>query len=93
MFPSPAIRAGLPNGLALLLMPSPTKKDRDEITIAKSIFDEIVECTEHEETPKEKRAKLGGGARAIKLSVERRTEIARLAAEKRWQKTNKKQQG
>jgi len=32
----------------------PTKKDRDEITVARSIFDEIVEFTEHEETPKEK---------------------------------------
>lgn len=60
------------------------KADRDEITIAKSIFDEIVEFSEHEETPKEKRAKLGGKARSEKLTPEQRSAIAKKAAEKRW---------
>lgn len=65
-------------------MPKPTKKDRDEITVAKSIFDEIVEFTEHEETPKEKRGRAGGNARAAKLTPAKRTAIAKKAAEKRW---------
>jgi predicted secreted Zn-dependent protease len=43
------------------------QKDSDEITVAKSIFDEIVEFTEHEETPKETRARKGGQVRAAKL--------------------------
>lgn len=66
-------------------MQSNPKKDRDEITVAKSIFDEIVELTEHEETPKEARARKGGQARASKLSPAKRKEIAKKAAEKRWQ--------
>lgn len=61
-------------------------RDRDEITVAKSIFDEIVEFTEHEETPREKRAKKGGNARAEKLTPEQRREIARAAASARWKK-------
>ncbi len=66
-------------------MSIPTKKDRDEITVAKSIFDEIVEFTEHdEETPKEARARKGGQARAEKLSPAKRKAIAKKAAEKRW---------
>ena len=65
-------------------MAIPTKKDRDEITVAKSIFDEIVEFTEHEVTPKEKRARSGGKARAAKLSPAKRKEIAKKAADKRW---------
>ena len=65
-------------------MAQPIKKDRDEITVAKSIFDELVEFTEHEETPNEKRARLGGEARAAKLSSEKKIEIAKKAAEKRW---------
>lgn len=69
-------------------MAKPTpKKDRDEITIARSIFDEIVEFTEHEETPKEARAKKGGNARAAKLSPRKRSEIAKKAARARWSKT------
>jgi hypothetical protein len=65
---------------------TPTKKDRDEITVARSIFDEIVEFTEHEETPKEKRARFGGQARAAKLSPAKRKAIAKKAAAARWQK-------
>ena len=67
-------------------MANPTKKDRDEITVAKSIFDEIVEFTEHEETPKEKRARSGGQARAAKLSPAKRKAIAKKAADARWAK-------
>lgn len=60
------------------------KTDRDEITLARSIFDEIVEETEREETPKEARAKKGGEARAAKLTPKRRSQIAKKAAEARW---------
>lgn len=67
-------------------MPTPTKKDRDEITVARSIFDEIVEMTEHVETPKIKRARKAGRARAEKLSPETRSAIAKKAAESRWSK-------
>lgn len=69
------------------------KKDRDEITVAKSIFDEIVEITEHEETPKEARAKKGGEARAKKLTPAERSAIARKAAKERWSKPESKQLG
>jgi len=63
---------------------NPTKKDRDEITVAKSIFDEIVEFTE--ETPKEKRARKGVIARAKKLTSKERSDIAKKAAQSRWAK-------
>ena len=69
-------------------MANPTKKDRDEITVARSIFDEIVEFTEYEETILEKRARLGGEARATKLTDARKSEIAKKAAEKRWKRAN-----
>lgn len=62
------------------------RQDKDEITLARSIFDEIVEITEHEDTPKEKRAKLGAKARTESLTPERRKEIAKKAAETRWNK-------
>jgi hypothetical protein len=65
-------------------MLTPTKKDRDEITVAKSIFDEIVEFTEHQPTPKERRARKGGRARAKKLSPAKRKAIAKKAAASRW---------
>lgn len=65
-------------------MATPTKKDRDEITVAKSIFDEIVEMTE--ETPKQKRARKAGRARVEKIAPEKRTEIAKKAAQARWGK-------
>jgi hypothetical protein len=61
-------------------------KDKDEITIAKSIFDEIVEFTEHVETPKEKRSKKGGETRAAKPTPAERSAIAKKAAESRWKK-------
>jgi hypothetical protein len=62
------------------------KKHRDEITVARSIFDEIVELTEHDETPKEKRARKGGQVRASKLPAKRRSAIAKQAAAARWRK-------
>ena len=62
------------------------KRERDEITVAKSIFDEIVEFAEHQETPKEQRAKKGGSARSEKLTPEQRSEIAKSAASARWKK-------
>jgi hypothetical protein len=64
---------------------------KDEITIAKSIFDEIVELSEHEETPKEKRARKGGEARAEKLTSKQRSEIAKKAAAARWSNKAHKQ--
>ena len=67
-------------------MANPTKKDRDEITVARSIFDEIVEITEHVETPKESRARKGGDARAAKLTPAKRKAIAKKAATTRWKK-------
>lgn len=63
------------------------QKDRDEVTVAKSIFDEIVELTEHETTPKEQRAKKGGETRAKNLTPEKRRDIAKLAATARWKKS------
>lgn len=65
-------------------MTNPTKKDRDEITVAKSIFDEIVEVSE--ETPKQKRARKAGRARVEKITPEKRSEIAKKAAQARWKK-------
>ena len=62
------------------------RKERDEITIARSVFDEIVELTEHEETPKEKRARKGGQSRATKVPAKRRSDIAKKAAAARWKK-------
>ncbi len=60
------------------------KKERDEITVAKSIFDEIVEATE--ETPKQRRARKAGRARIEKIAPEKRSEIAKKAAQARWKK-------
>jgi hypothetical protein len=60
------------------------KQDKDEITIAKSIFDEFVEMSEFEETPTIARAKKGGETRAAKLTAEERSAIAQKAAQKRW---------
>ena len=68
------------------MAPTKPKQDRDEITVAKSIFDEIVEFTEHVETPKEKRARKAGRARVEKIAPEKRVEIAQKAAQARWKK-------
>jgi hypothetical protein len=60
---------------------------KDEIELAKSIFDEIVAETESDDwnKPANKIAKAGGKARAAKLSPEQRSEIAKKAAQSRWQ--------
>jgi hypothetical protein len=62
-------------------------KDKDEITVARSIFDEIVEESEREESPKVERAKKGGEARAAKLTPKKRSQIASKAAQTRWKKS------
>ncbi len=67
-----------------------TAKPKDEIELAKSIFDDIVEWTESddfEEKPKEKAGRLGGKNRAAKLTPEERSESARKAAQTRWKKS------
>ena len=63
-------------------------KRKDEIEIAKSIFDEIVEETESEDwnKPVNEIAQKGGKARAAKLSDLQKSAIAKKAAEIRWQK-------
>ena len=63
----------------------------DEIELAKSVFDEIIEETESENwnKPISKTAQKGGQIRAKKLSDERKTEIAKKAAQTRWQKSSK----
>lgn len=84
----PAIGAGLAVSPATFCkMPTPAKKDRDEITVARSIFEEIVEITEHVPTPKEARARKGGQARSASLSPRKRKNIAKKAAEVRWKKS------
>lgn len=65
-----------------------TQNDRDEITVAKSIYDEIVEATESEDQPKLIRAKKGGKGRATSLTPEKRRDIARIAANARWKKSD-----
>lgn len=67
-------------------------KRKDEIEIAKSIFDEIVEETESEDwnKPVNEIAKKGGKARAARLPDIRKSEIAKKAADARWKKYNDK---
>lgn len=67
------------------------KRPRDVNQLAKMIVDlSTEEETEPEMSPKAKAGQLGGlkggKARADKLSPEERSEIARKAAQKRWQK-------
>lgn len=61
-------------------------KRKDEIELAKSIFDEIIEETESEDwnKPIKENAQKGGKARAAKLTAFGRSEIARKAAQSRW---------
>lgn len=63
-------------------------KRKDEIELAKSIFDEIVEETESEDfnKPVKESARKGGKVRAAKLTPAERSAIARKAAQSRWQK-------
>lgn len=71
-------------------MPNKPNSRKDEIELAKSIFDEIVEETESEDwnKPVNKTAQKGGKARAAKLTSNERREIAKIAAKVRWE--NKK---
>lgn len=60
----------------------------DEVELAKSIFDEIVEETESEDwnKPKKESAVKGGKVRAAKLTPAERSAIAKKAAQSRWNK-------
>lgn len=77
----------------------PRRSSKDENELAKSIIDEIIVETESEDFGKEKPQKnpaavalgrlggqKGGKARAAKLTPEQRKEIAKKAAESRWNK-------
>ena len=72
-------------------MPKKPKARMDEIELAKSIFDDIVEETESEDwnKPVNKVARSGGKARAAKLTPAERSAIARKAAQSRWKSNNK----
>lgn len=77
-------------------------RSKDENVMAKSVIDEIIELTESEafqQTPDKNPAAVmlgrlgglkGGKARAIKLSAERKSEIATAAAKARWNNTSDK---
>ena len=63
----------------------PKKKDENEL--AKSIIDDIIEETESDdfiETERKIIARIGGKARAAKLTSAERSEIAKKAAQTRW---------
>ncbi len=76
-------------------------RSKDENVLAKSVIDSIIDETESETFTKKsgknpaavylgRRGGLKGGkARAEKLSAERRSEIAKKAAETRWKSTGK----
>jgi hypothetical protein len=61
-------------------------KRKDENELAKSVIDDIVAETESEDwnKPINKAAQKGGKARAAKLTSAERSEIARRAAQTRW---------
>ena len=73
-------------------------RSKDENVMAKSVIDDIIELTESEtfeKTPDKNPAAVylgrlgglkGGKARAMKLSAEKRSEIAQKAANTRWKK-------
>jgi hypothetical protein len=70
------------------------KRPRDPIQLGKLIVDIATGQVEdhepdREETAATKLAKQGGKARAAKLSANRRREIARQAAQARWQTPDK----
>lgn len=64
-------------------------KQKDEIELAKSVFDEIVEETESEDwnKPVNKNAQKGGKVRAAKLKPAEWSAIAKKVAQSRWQKS------
>lgn len=72
-------------------MPKKPNARKDEIELAKSIFDEIVEETESEDwnKPKNATAQKGGKVRAAKLTPAERSAIAKKAAQSRWKQETK----
>ncbi len=86
-----------------MLMPKRSSKDRDFVTVARNVVERAV--GEHLngtplENPNEGKnphavalgrmgGRKGGRARAKKLSPQQRSEIARIAAEVRWNRTHK----
>jgi len=72
-------------------------RSKDENVMAKNVIDDIIEETESETFMKEEKNPAavslgrlgglkGGKARAMKLSAEKRSEIAQKAATARWKK-------
>ncbi len=74
-------------------------RSKDENVLAKSVTDEVIEKTENKQGEQNLHYKnpaavalgrlgglKGGQARAIKLSAEKRSEIAKKAATARWKK-------
>jgi hypothetical protein len=61
-------------------------KTKDENELAKSLIDDIIAETESEDwdKPVNKVARLGGEARAAKLTPAERSAIAKKAAQSRW---------
>lgn len=72
-------------------MPKKPNSRKDEIELAKSIFDEIVAETESDDwnKPVNATAQKGGKVRAAKLTPAERSEIAKKAAQSRWSKVKK----
>jgi hypothetical protein len=78
-------------------MPTRPKRSRDPVKAAHQVYLEIIgeapeSVPEQEKNPTTvKRARragsVGGPARAAKLTAEQRSEIARIAAEARWKKS------
>lgn len=76
-------------------MPKRPKRPRDTAQLAKFVVDVATgQIEDREPTPEEQGkdaaavflGRLGGKARAEKVSPERRIQIARVAAKKRWKK-------
>jgi hypothetical protein len=75
-------------------MPKRSSKQKDTQQLARSVLDAVVPDAEPKKPAKEKNpaavalgrlgGKVGGKARAEKLTAEQRTEIAKKAAKKRW---------
>lgn len=64
-------------------------KKKDENQLAKSVIDDLIDWTESddfEETERKQIARKGGIERAAKLTPEQRSEIAKKAAQSRWNK-------
>lgn len=69
-------------------------KRKDENELAKSILDDIIGETEGEnfaETKNKQVARIGGKARAAKLTSTERSAIAKKAAQSRWEKSESHQ--